>query len=87
MNKRFFSVSFLSLILSSSLLFCQQNQYEHLINESKKLFSLGYYSSSLQTGLFAKNVLSGDDINEFVDSNLIKNSLRLNDVGSEKQIS
>jgi len=87
MNKRFFSVSFLSLILSSSLLFCQQNQYEHLINESKKLFSLGYYSSSLQTGLFAKNVLSGDDINEFVDSNLIKNSLRLNDVGSEKLIS
>ena len=87
MKKRFFSTFFLILIFSFKSSFSQENQYEHLIEESKRLFSLGYYSFSLQTTLFSHNVFKESHANEFFDLNIIKNSLRLNETGSEKLMS
>jgi len=84
MKKSFFSTFFLILIFLFKSSFSQQNRYEHLIDESKNLFSLGYYSFSLQTTLFSNNVFKESDVDEFVDLNIIKNSLRLNETGSEK---
>ena len=51
------------------------------------MFSLGYYSFSLQTTLFSNNVFKENDVDEFIDLNIIKNSLRLNETGSEKLMS
>ncbi len=87
MKKRFFSALFLTLIFLFELSFSQENQYEHLTEESKRLFSLGYYSFSLQTTLFSHNVFKESHMNEFFDLNVIKNSLRLNETGSEKLMS
>ena len=57
------------------------------MNETKSLFSFGYYSSSLQTALFSDNVFHDSYAKELIDENIIKNSLRLNEIGSEKLMS
>ena len=87
MKKRFFSALFLTLFFLFKSSFSQENQYEHLTEESKILFSLGYYSFSLQTTLFSHNVFKESHMNEFFDLNIVKNSLRLNETGSEKLMS
>ena len=87
MKKSFFSAFFLLWIFSFKSLLSQQNQYEHLIDESKNLFSLGYYSFSLQTTLFSNHKFKENEVNEFLDASIIKNSLRLNETGSEKLMS
>ena len=87
MKIRCFFKIFILLVFSSKLIFSQVNQYEYLINETKTLFSSGYYSLSLQTALFSDNVFNENYTNEFVDLNILKNSLRLNETGSEKLIS
>ena len=79
---------FLLLIFSVKLIFSQQgNQYKYLINDTNRLFSDGYYSFSLQTALFSYNVFNENYTNELIDLNILKNSLRLNETGSEKLMS
>ena len=87
MKKRFFSALFLTLFFLFNSSFSQENQNDHLTEESKRLFSLGYYSFSLQTTLFSHNVFKERHMNEFFDLNIVKNSLRLNETGSEKLMS
>ena len=87
MRSRFFFSFFLLVIFSLKFSFSQENQYENLLNETKSFFSLGYYSSSLQTALFSKNIFKENYANELIDLNIIKNSLRLNETGSEKLMS
>ena len=78
----------LLLIFSVKLIFSQQgNQYKYLINDTNRLFSDGYYSFSLQTALFSYNVFNENYTNEIIDLNILKNSLRLNETGSEKLMS
>ena len=87
MRSRFFFPFFLLVIFSLKFSFSQENQYENLLNETKSFFSLGYYSSSLQTALFSKNIFKESYANELIDLKIIKNSLRLNETGSEKLMS
>ena len=75
----------LIFVLKSS--FSQENHYDNLLNETKSFFSFGYYSSSLQTALFSDNVFHDSYAKELIDINIIKSSLRLNEIGSEKLMS
>ena len=75
----------LIFLLKSS--FSQENHYDDLLNETKSFFSFGYYSSSLQTALFSDNVFHDSYAKELIDINIIKSSLRLNEIGSEKLMS
>lgn len=75
----------LIFLLKSS--FSQENHYDDLLNETKSLFSFGHYTSSLQTALFSDNVFHDSYAKELIDENIIKNSLRLNEIGSEKLMS
>ena len=87
MKRRFFFTFFSILIFLLKSSFSQENHYNDLLNETKSLYSFGYYSSSLQTALFSDNVFHDSYAKELIDENIIKNSLRLNEIGSEKLMS
>ncbi|MBK77791.1 MAG: hypothetical protein CMC88_01530 [Flavobacteriaceae bacterium] len=87
MKRRFFFTFLLMLIFLLKSSFSQVNHYDNLLNETKSFFSFGYYSSSLQTALFSDNVFHDGYAKELIDINIIKNSLRLNETGSEKLMS
>jgi tetratricopeptide (TPR) repeat protein len=85
MVSKIFNIIIISIFLTPSTSFTQQNYHENLLRTSNNLYSLGYYSSSLQYSLFYYDILNSYNL-ENAKSNLILNSLRLNDTWAEKRL-